>query len=144
MNQQSLQIKQVEWESAADILRKIRTEVFIKEQAVPEELEWDDNDQNCVHLLAFIDDQPVATARFLSTGQIGRMAVLKPYRSLGVGKALMNKLIAMAEEMKFEEIFLNAQIGATGFYRKFGFIEHSELFNEANIAHIRMIKTIEE
>ena len=141
-NKDLLKIKQVQWHEASESLKYIRTEVFIKEQHVPVELEWDDNDQSCMHLLAEYDGKAVGTARLLNTGQIGRMAILKPYRAQGIGHALMEKLITMAKTMNLTTVFLNAQIDATKFYIKFGFIEHGDLFNDANIVHKRMIKKL--
>ena len=141
-NRHSLQIEEVDWNHSAETLKSIRTEVFIKEQCVPEELEWDDNDQKCVHFLVTSDGKAIATARLLETGQIGRMAVLKPYRGQGIGQALMEKLMEKAKQMNLESVFLNAQINATSFYKKFGFVEQGDLFNDANIVHKRMVKLL--
>lgn len=142
MNQQTLQIKQVRWQDAKDELRRIRTEVFIKEQKVPEELEWDNQDQNCMHLLVLDNENAIATARLLATGQIGRMAILAPYRQQGIGTAMLQKLFSIADKMNIDTVFLNAQTDAITFYKKFGFIEQGDLFNDAGIMHKRMVKSI--
>ncbi len=137
------QIKHVQWQQAAEELKNIRTEVFIKEQNVPEELEWDEEDHICKHLLVLHNEQPIATARILQTGQIGRMAVLKNYRNQGIGTAMLKNLLELATAMQLQSVFLNAQIEAISFYKKFGFIEQGDLFNDAGIMHKRMIKTFE-
>lgn len=136
------QIKHVKWQDAANELQKIRIEVFIKEQKVPEELEWDNADLTCQHLLVMIDNQGVATARILSSGQIGRMAVLKDYRQQGIGSAMLTSLLEVASTMNLQSVFLNAQVEAILFYKKFGFVEQGDLFNDAGIMHKRMTKTL--
>ncbi len=134
---------QVSWMDMEPHLRDIRTRVFIEEQNVPEELEWEDNDIDCVHLLVKKDNKYIATARLLPNGQIGRMAVLRPYRKLGVGSMMLQKLLAIAaEKMQLHNVFLNAQINAMDFYSKFDFQEQGEIFDDAGIPHIRMKKSL--
>ena len=71
MNKESLKVKQVKWQDEESHLRHIRTTVFIEEQQVPEDMEWDEYDKTCVHVLATINNKPIATGRLLETGQIG-------------------------------------------------------------------------
>lgn len=141
MNPNSVEIKQVRWRDEQQTLKQIRTEVFVKEQNVPEELEWDDDDQTCVHVLAMYNKQAIGTARLLTSGQIGRMAVLADHRHNGVGTALLQRLLVIAGENKLTAVFMNAQVDAIDFYRKSGFIEQGEVFNEASIPHKRMVKS---
>ena len=84
-------VRQVEWAQAQDTLRAIRDQVFIQEQGVPAELEWDGHDEGCLHLLATdAEGRPIGTVRMLPDGHIGRMAVLSPWRRRhGVGTALL-------------------------------------------------------
>lgn len=133
---------QVNWSEMKDHLRSIRTQVFIKEQHVPEELEWDDDDLSCIHLLAKKDNTYVATARLLKTCQIGRMAVLKQYRRCGIGSKMLEKLLSIANSLDMQTVFLNAQIDAKGFYHTFGFKEEGDIFEEAGIPHTKMTKSL--
>ena len=135
-------ITQVNWSDMTEHLRSIRTRVFIEEQNVPEELEWDNDDLSCIHLLATKDKKHIATARLLKTGQIGRMAVLKPYRRCGIGSKMLKKLLSIAKGMGMEMVFLNAQIDAKGFYQNFGFKEIGDVFDDAGIPHIKMTKSL--
>ena len=139
-NPDTYTVEQVEWLTFIDTLRAIRMEVFIVEQQVPQELEWDDQDELSVHVLALAtDDKPVGTGRLLTTGQIGRMAVLKPYRHLGVGTAILHKLMQIAEVRGQTDLFLNAQVDAMGFYQRFGFVVQGPVFMEAGIPHRKMV-----
>ena len=135
-------VRQVSWRDMETHLRDIRTRVFIEEQNVPEELEWEDDDIDAVHLIVKKNNDYVATARLLHSGQIGRMAVLKPYRRFGIGKMMLQELLSIAATMSIKSLFLNAQIEAVDFYKKFGFQEHGDMFDDAGIQHIRMNKNL--
>jgi len=129
-------IRPVNWIANQDKLRAIRRAVFIEEQHVPEELEWDAADLNCYHVLALDDDGvPIGTGRLLPDGHIGRMAVLKEWRGKGVGSAILRTLLTYARMDRFERIKLRAQIQAMGFYRKHGFAATGPEFVEAGIPH---------
>ena len=137
---QTYSVEVVDWAEYLPVLRQIRTEVFIQEQQVPRELEWDDKDELALHVLARDgEDEPVGTGRLLATGQIGRMAVLRKCRSRGAGSAIMNKLMQLARERRYDHLFLNAQVEAIPFYRRFGFVEQGPEFMEAGIAHRKMV-----
>lgn len=133
---------QVSWSDMEPHLRDIRTRVFIEEQNVPEELEWEDSDIDAIHLIVKKNNYYVATARLLKSGQIGRMAVLKPYRNYGIGKMMLQELLSIAITMSMKNLFLNAQIEAIDFYKKNGFQEHGDIFDDAGIQHIRMDKNL--
>lgn len=120
-------------------IEAIRRTVFIEEQQVPEELEWDGLDDEAVHLLAKVDDEPVATARLLTNGHIGRMAVLAAWRNRGIGMAMLAQLIKLARQQNMPQLFLNAQIDAVEFYRRAGFVPEGEIFMDAGIPHKRMV-----
>jgi predicted GNAT family N-acyltransferase len=132
------EVMQVSWLDMEQQLRSIRTRVFIEEQQVPVELEWEEDDVDCVHLLAQMNDNYIATARLLASGQIGRMAVLKPYRQLGVGSEMLKQLLSIAKSMNMSSVFLNAQIEAIDFYKQFGFQEQGDVFDDAGIPHRKM------
>jgi predicted GNAT family N-acyltransferase len=131
----------VAWADAGRLLGEIREQVFIIEQGVPPELEWDGRDKESTHALALnASGQPVGTARLLPEGQIGRMAVLRAWRRQGVGTLLLHCLIDSAEDPA--RLFLNAQTSAEPFYRRNGFVPKGEVFMEAGIPHIRMVYRI--
>ena len=135
-------VMQVSWRDMESHLREIRTLVFIQEQHVPEELEWEDDDIDAVHLIVKKNNDYVATARLLNTGQIGRMAVLKPYRRCGIGKMMLQILFSIAVTMNLKSVFLNAQVEAIQFYKKFGFHQEGGVFDDAGIEHVRMEKSL--
>lgn len=130
----------VNWQDEAVALRDIRTAVFIYEQQVPEDLEWDEFDPVSLHVLALnSNDQPIGTARLLPDGHIGRMAVLKEWRGKGVGSAMLQRILEESSHRCMQKAMLNAQIAAIKFYEKFGFQVSGEEFMEAGIPHIKMI-----
>ncbi|MCC8979133.1 GNAT family N-acetyltransferase [Bradyrhizobium acaciae] len=131
------------WEEARERSRAIRTSVFVEEQGVPMELEWDDMDTSSWHALAFADDgAPVATGRLLPDGHIGRMAVLKAARGTGIGARVLDALMAKAAELGYPELILNAQTQAEPFYARVGFARVGLEFEEAGIPHIEMRKRL--
>lgn len=130
------------WPSDANDLKAIRTTVFIEEQNVPVELEWDGLDPDCTHFIVRSNSQTIATARLKPDGQIGRMAVAKHYRNLGIGSKLLNKILSHAKESGITHVFLHAQVRVVGFYQKFGFIAKGEKFMDAGIPHRAMYKNI--
>jgi len=134
-----------DWSTDRAALQSIRHSVFVIEQDVPVELEWDGLDAQCTHLLAAdADGQPVGCARVLSDGHIGRMAVLAPWRGRGVGRRLLQAAIAAAAAAGFEEAQLNAQTHALGFYEREGFIAHGPVFDDAGIAHRTMRRRLRD
>jgi len=134
-----IQIRRVTWEDESQTLRYIRESVFIKEQCVPVELEWDEFDPVCLHILAVDGDgQSVGTARLLSDGHIGRIAVLKEWRKQGVGSALLQWMIEEMKSSGKQQAMLNAQMDAVKFYKKFGFQVVGDTFLDAGIPHVQM------
>ena len=139
MTSPSIVVEQVAWAAAADVLSAIRRAVFVVEQGVPEQLEWDGIDPHCAHLLARLPDgTPVATARIQGDGRIGRMAVLAPWRRIGVGSALLRELIRIAAGWGLSCVQLNAQLHAVSFYAERGFCTEGEPFLDAGIPHQHM------
>ena len=137
--QQKFVVREAKWEQAGEQLRAIRELVFIREQGVPEELEWDGFDAECIHLLAETEQgDAIGTVRLLPDGHIGRMAVLKEWRGIGVGKALLLQSLEIARAMGLDRVLLNAQTSALGFYRKSGFTASGSEFMDAGIPHYRM------
>ncbi len=132
-------VKRVSWLEAGDVLRAIRTTVFVDEQRVPEDLEWDGLDEQCTHALAqTAAGEVIGTGRLLPDGHIGRMAVVKHWRRKGVGGAILKELIAAAVDAGHASVVLNAQTRALEFYARFGFEVKSDVFMEAGIPHRSM------
>ena len=121
---------------------KIRFEVFVDEQNVPEELEIDGLDDEAKHLLVYSDDEPIGTGRILIDGHIGRVAVLKKYRGLGIGKSVMQELIKWAQKNNLEKLWLSSQWHAHSFYLDLGFVCEGEIYEEAGIDHIKMYRVL--
>lgn len=120
-------------------LRSIRETVFVFEQQVPLDLEWDDLDPHCHHVLARDRmHRPIGTGRLSPEHKIGRMAVLREWRGKGVGESLLQALIDQAQQLGWTEVSLHAQASAIGFYQKFGFEPVGARFDEAGIEHQNM------
>ena len=134
-----ISIRQASWQHDHLAISVLRREVFIKEQGVPEELEWDGLDEEALHLIAEDDTgQTIATARMLTDGHIGRVAVQKPWRGKGVGKSLIHYLLELARQQGYRRGFLDAQVEAIDFYRHQGFTASGEIFMDAGIPHRHM------
>lgn len=128
------------WETHGSELYRIRWLVFVEEQGVPEELEQDEFDAVCWHVLARDSaGQPIATGRLRQDGRLGRLAVLKPWRGRGVGKALVMWLLALARQKGLDTVHLHAQTQASDFYEWLGFRVVGEPFIEAGIPHCKML-----
>jgi predicted GNAT family N-acyltransferase len=136
-------VRLTRWRDDAIALRAVREAVFIVEQAIPEWLEWDDADGECLHALA--EDgasRPIGCARLIDDGSIGRVAVLKPWRGRGVGDALMRALFDAARAAGHARVQLHSQVHACGFYARLGFAAVGEDFEEAGIPHRTMTMTL--
>jgi predicted GNAT family N-acyltransferase len=138
-------IEKVSWQTHKNPLQQLRHNVFVKEQHVSEKEEWDNNDETATHFLCLdksssgTTDEPIATARLLASGQIGRMAVAKKYRNLGLGTKLLNTLLSCDEAKKYKPLFLHAQLSAIPFYEKLGFTIKNDIeFEDAGIMHKTM------
>lgn len=139
-----IKIIKTDWSEHRAPLKKVRTLVFVEEQNVPAEMEWEEEDNSAIHFLAFnSEDQAIATARLLASGKIGRMAVLKPYRNNQIGTKLLQTCIKTAREMALESVYLHAQSNAVGFYQKFHFTIVGDKFYEAGIPHFKMALELE-
>ena len=132
-----------DWAHAAPHAIPLRTQVFVREQGVPPEIELDALDSLSRHALAFgPDGQVLGTGRLLPDGHIGRMAVDAGWRGRGVGGAVLEALVAEAARCGLQRVVLNAQVPALGFYRRHGFVEEGQVFVEAGILHRRMWRAI--
>ena len=131
------------WGTDRSALRRIRREVFIDEQQVPESEEWDDDDPVSVHALATLNREPVGTGRLNPAGKIGRIAVVAGMRGRGIGATILRLLLQEAYHRGLREPYLHAQLQAVPFYGKFGFTSEGEVFDEAGIPHVRMRHALE-
>lgn len=142
-----LQVRTGTWEQLGEDAGRIRTEVFVEEQRIPAELEWDEADAAAVHAVAFNRlGVPLATGRLLQAqpgvGRIGRMAVHKVLRGCGVGESVLRALAAAAQERGDRQLVLHAQRTAQAFYAKLGFQPRGGPFEEAGIPHQEMVATL--
>jgi predicted GNAT family N-acyltransferase len=135
------------WADLGPDASAIRTRVFVQEQRIPAEMEWDDADAGAVHAVAYNRlEQPVATGRLLQgqagVAKIGRMAVHQVLRGSGVGKQVLQSLLQVASERGDGRVVLHAQRTAEAFYRRLGFQPHGAPFEEAGIPHIEMAASL--
>lgn len=133
------------WEALGPDARPIRTKVFIEEQGIPAEMEWDEVDAGCVHAVAYNRlGMPLATGRLFEhvpgTAKIGRMAVLPSVRGSGIGRAVLEALMDSARARGEREVLLHAQTSAAPFYLRAGFQPRGPQFDEAGIAHVEMVR----
>ena len=131
------------WNELAAQARQVRDAVFIAEQSVPRDIEWDEHDAVSRHVIARDGDGgAIGTGRLLPDGHIGRMAVHADWRGKGVGRALLERLLEEARPLDHRHLALHAQTHASGFYRRFGFVEEGPEFMEAGIPHRIMVRSV--
>ena len=135
-----MDINQINTKKELEQAFAIRRQVFCIEQNVSEEIEMDEFDEDATHILAYIDNKPIGTARWRFTedgAKMERFAVLIEYRGKGVGEALVNYTLGKLKD--YDYIYLNAQESVIKFYEKFGFDVVGDRFYEADIPHKMMI-----
>ena len=135
------------WHDLKKLASPLRTEVFVHEQKVPAELEWDEADDTALHCVAVNRmGMALATGRLLvhapGVSRIGRMAVMKNMRGSDLGARVLHALMDAARERGDRQVVLHAQCSAEGFYRRAGFAPHGAVFEEAGIAHIEMVRDL--
>lgn len=138
-----LEYKWIEAGIIDDSFRNLRIEIFVKEQGVPEENEFDEYDLQVPHLVIFSDGEAVATGRIIPYGEntvkIGRIAVKKDKRGLGLGEKIVRELLRKAKEDGAKTVRVGAQTHAVGFYEKCGFsLVGTPEYLEENIPHYDM------
>ena len=129
------------WQTLHQAAQFIRTEVFVKEQGIAPEDEWDADDAKALHAVLFeLNGQALGNARLLqpsaNVAKVGRMAVLQEARGQGYGARLLHALIRCARERDHKEVRLSAQRSAEGFYAAYGFSVVGEPFDEVGIPHV--------
>lgn len=138
----AFRVRPADWETDQPSLRAVREQVFVFEQSVPREMEWDEFDGLSRHVIAEAQGAAIGTGRLLPDGHIGRIAVLPGWRGRGVGSALLRALLDMARAAGHDRAMLNAQVRAAAFYRRFGFEPAGGEFLEAGIAHVAMSRRL--
>jgi len=139
-----IDITEVDWSQRHEALSDIRREVFIEEQQVPKDMEWDGIDPECRHVLALdtSNDLAVGTGRLVADGQIGRMAIRKDYRRNGIGHKILDQLLEVAKRDGHKHVYLHAQLYIVEFYQQAHFEVIGETFMDAGIPHVKMTLTL--
>jgi YbgC/YbaW family acyl-CoA thioester hydrolase len=143
-----LRVRTGSWSELGADASKIRTDVFVEEQRIPKDLEWDEADATALHAVAYNRlGQAVGTGRLLpsaaGTAKIGRMAVHRVLRGSRIGEQLLQTLMAAAAERDDHEVMLHAQRSAESFYARLGFEPRGAVFEEAGIAHVEMTRALD-
>ena len=136
-------VKVGRWAELGQDAARVRTEVFVQEQRIPVEMEWDETDRSALHAVAYnCLGQPLATGRLLQhapgIAQIGRMAVDRAVRGSQLGQRVLQTLMNSARERGDHEVMLHAQRSAEGFYARAGYAVRGDPFDEVGIAHVEM------
>ena len=134
-----LSVENGDWDQLQQDARLIRELVFIVEQNIPEQDEWDDQDAISKHFVVYDHDQPIATARLLQDNSIGRVAVIQKYREQGIGRLIMLEIIEHAQQQHRPFLKLSSQVHAISFYEKLGFVTQGDPYDECGIPHIEMM-----
>jgi YbgC/YbaW family acyl-CoA thioester hydrolase len=142
-----VQIKRGSWADIGRDASRVRTEVFVEEQRIPKEMEWDEADHTAVHAVAYNRmGRPLATGRLLQhapgVAKIGRMAVSRVLRGTKLGREILESLAEAARARGDHEVLLHAQRSAEGFYQRLGFTVRGEPFDEVGIPHVEMVRSL--
>jgi predicted GNAT family N-acyltransferase len=144
----NIEVREVSNKKELELVFRIRETVFVREQQVAPEDEYDEFEDHSTHFLATINGEPAGTARWRRTEngiKLERFAVLPEKRRTGIGQALVKAVLDdIAEKLGGAQcmLYLHAQLPAIPLYAKFGFIQKGDLFMECGIAHYSMIKNI--
>lgn len=135
------------WPELGADAHPIRLAVFVREQGIPVEREWDDADADALHAVAYNRlGTPLGTGRLIpyepGIGKVGRMAVIASARGGAVGRAVLDALVDAGRVAGYREIVLQAQVSASAFYRRAGFIERGEVHEEVGIPHVDMVRAL--
>ena len=137
------EVKNVEYVGIyKEAIREVRNMVFIKEQHIDPEIEFDGLDDVAVHALVLFDGKAVGTGRILDDGHIGRIAIIKEFRAKGLGSKIVLSLIDEATNKGYPRVYLGSQKHAIDFYTKLGFEPFGDEFMEAGIPHLSMEKYV--
>ena len=127
-----------DWTQLKDLATPLRRAVFVEEQSVPEEEEFDSFDSMSRHVVIAANNVALGTGRLAPDGRLGRISVAKGHRQKGLGRFLVRALLKEAQRLNFPSVYLHGQLHALGFYEQLGFMAEGEEFMECEIAHRRM------
>jgi predicted GNAT family N-acyltransferase len=141
----SFSVSRVKWEQAVSLLKDVREKVFICEWRIPRKIEFDRKDPYAFHVLVCDDitQEPVATGRILSTGEISRIAVLMAFRKRNIDRHVMKGLLAIARDINLDEVFIYSPLDDVEYFRKFNFTSAGAVFMEAGMPRQRMACSVE-
>lgn len=132
-------VSAVSWHDGELMLRSVREAVFIREQGITPEQEWDGLDEGCRHVLVLSHHgAAIGCARMFTNGHIGRLAVLPTWRKQKVGTAIIEAMLDYARAHDYPQVDVDAQIHAVPFYQGFDFVKEGEVFLDAGLPHIKM------
>ncbi len=132
-------VSAVSWHDGELMLRSVREAVFIREQGITPEQEWDGLDEGCRHVLVLSHHgAAIGCARMFADGHIGRLAVLPTWRKQKVGTAIIEAMLDYARAHDYPQVDVDAQIHAVPFYQGFDFVKEGEVFLDAGLPHIKM------
>jgi predicted GNAT family N-acyltransferase len=143
---QTIVSRMVSTDAEMEAVYRIRREVFVREQGLTRSVYDEPDDQGSVHVVAQCDGKILGAGRLTfiqDEGQIAWLAILKPARGTGAGKAIMEHLLLIAEDRPVQYVTLNAQTHALGFYERFGFNSLGRRFHMSQIEHQYMVKVLE-
>jgi predicted GNAT family N-acyltransferase len=125
---------------------KIRKQVFVNEQGVSPDLEFDGHDGDALHIVAIDGENIIGTARVIfitaNKAKLERMAILKPFRKKGIGRGIITFVKEELRKRRFKHLDIHAQYSAVGFYESCGFKESGVPFYEADIKHVKMAASL--
>ena len=119
----------------------IRRKVFIKEQSCPEEIEIDEYEEDSIHFIGLFNGKAACTSRLRFIGdkaKFERLAVLKKYRKYGLGRGMLEHVLAYIDKNNYKTTVTHAQSYLLKFYEDFGFVKEGSEFLEAGIKHYLM------
>ncbi len=136
----SYSVSRVPWQQAAPLLKNVREKVFVCERRIPKRIEFDVNDRTAFHILVCDDSsqEPIATGRISSAGQISRIAVIMEYRQAAIDKIVMQSLFRIAEELALAEVYISSPLERVTYFREHHFYPVGSVFMEAGLPKQQM------
>ncbi len=140
----SYSVSRVPWQQAEPLLKNIREKVFICERRIPKKIEFDHNDNSAFHMLVCddISQEPIATGRISSSGEISRIAVLMEFRQAAIDKIIMHELFRIAEELALSEVYIHSPLDRVSYFSEHNFYPVGAVFMEAGMPKQRMACSI--
>lgn len=140
-----MKIETISTKQQLNVALNIRDIVFVQEQKVAPDLEYDGLDHDAIHVIGYLKDEPIATGRIRlidQSGKLERIAVLKQYRRKSYGTQIIEYMEQILQQQNYTKAILNAQTQAIDFYKNLGYKVVSDEFMDANIPHVTMEKSL--